>query len=51
MLNQQDFKNIKNILDTGKEVIITCNSLERQIELEKLTYDFGGKLKIRNMKG
>lgn len=50
MLNSENFKDIENQLRSGEEVDIFCVGLERKVELEKQTFDFSGKLRIKNIK-
>lgn len=50
MLNAENLKEIENNLNNGKEVVILCDCIERQVELEKQTFNFSGKLRIKNIK-
>lgn len=50
MLTELAFKQIKSELTKGKEVEIFCNSLDRAVEIEKHTFNFSGKLKIKLFK-
>jgi len=49
MLNEEQLKAIKNNLKNGEEVLITCGNLVRLVDIEKQTFDFPGKLRIKVM--
>lgn len=47
MLTESLFKQIKTELASGKEVDIICNDPKRAVEIEKITYNFSGRLRVR----
>lgn len=47
MLSEEQLRDIKANLENGEEVLITCKGLKRSVEIEKQTFDFPGKLRIK----